>query len=648
MTVVIGTAGHIDHGKTSLLRALTGIDADRLPEERRRGMTIDVGYAHLALDDGSELDFVDVPGHDRLVGNMLVGAGEIDAALLVVAADDGPRAQTIEHLGLLDAFGIADGVVAITKIDLVDQDRAAAVAAAVERLVGRTSLAGAPIVPVSAIRGDGIDELRAALVVLRDRVVAMAANRPAAGPRLAIDRVFAVKGRGVVVTGSLRGGRLGRGATLRLEPAGGHVRVRELQVHGGPVEAVETGGRVALNLAGVELAGIQRGDVLTDDPSVRRTDRLLAILRPPARLDERGAELPWPPPAGAILRLHLGTAAIDATPRRGRSDAADLPDGRRVATLRLARPTVTAVGDPFVLRVPSPAATAAGGIVLDLAPPIGASRRRATPASLLALATAWLDGDEAAVLAARVALHGIVRRDATAVAPDGGRVAGSWLVADEIATALDAEAIALVDARHEREPLAPGVPRAELRRTLARSLRRRASAEERSAGEIVDALVEALVDAGRLGRTGDAIRNPARSTGALPDDVRAAMDRLEAALSVVAPLALGAAARDARCPAEGIRALEAAGRIVRVEPDLAWSRSSYAALEALALELAGRAPLTPATLRDASGTSRKYVMALLEDLGRRGVLQRTAAGHVRGPRAPRVATHGAPDGSRAP
>ena len=331
MTVVIGTAGHIDHGKTSLLRALTGIDADRLPEERRRGMTIDVGYAHLDLGDGSELDFVDVPGHDRLVGNMLVGAGEVDAALLVVAADDGPRAQTIEHLGLLDAFGIRDGVVAITKIDLVEPERVAEVAAAVERLVGRTTLAGSQIVPVSAIRGDGIDELRTALLVLRDRAAAVVANRPAAGSRLAIDRAFAVKGRGVVVTGSLRGARLNRGATLRLEPAGGTVRVRELQVHGGTVEAVEGGGRVALNLAGVELDAIERGDVVTDDPTIRPTDRLLAILRPPARLDERGAEPRWPPPPGAVLRLHLGTAALDATPRRGRSDAADLPDGRRVA-----------------------------------------------------------------------------------------------------------------------------------------------------------------------------------------------------------------------------------------------------------------------------------------------------------------------------
>jgi len=192
MTVVIGTAGHIDHGKTTLLRALTGIDADRLPEERRRGMTIDVGYAHLALPDGTELDFVDVPGHDRLVGNMLVGVGEIDAAMLVVAADDGPRAQTIEHLALLDALGIDRGIAAVTKIDVAGPERTAEVVAATRRLVDGTSLAGSPAVAVSSVDGRGIEELRSALVTLRDRVLASTGpadpGAPARGSRLARTR----------------------------------------------------------------------------------------------------------------------------------------------------------------------------------------------------------------------------------------------------------------------------------------------------------------------------------------------------------------------------------------------------------------------------------------------------------------------------
>jgi small GTP-binding protein len=181
MTVVVGTAGHIDHGKTALLRALTGIDADRLPEERRRGMTIDVGYAHLALDDGSEIDFVDVPGHDRLIGNMLVGAGEIDAALLVVAADDGPRAQTLEHLELLDALGVDIGLAVVTKADAVGVDRASEVVAAVRGLLERTTLRGAPVVVASGVTGEGLDDVRAALVSVRDAVVA--APVAARGPR---------------------------------------------------------------------------------------------------------------------------------------------------------------------------------------------------------------------------------------------------------------------------------------------------------------------------------------------------------------------------------------------------------------------------------------------------------------------------------
>src|SRR6478735_8959402 len=212
MTVVVGTAGHIDHGKTTLLRALTGIDADRLPEERRRGMTIDVGYAHMALPDGTEIDFVDVPGHDRLVGNMLVGAGEIDAALLVVAADDGPRAQTIEHLALLDALRITTGIVAVTKIDVAGAERTAEVVAAVGRLLGNTSLAGSPVVAVSSVSGEGIDGLRDALAALPERAgAAEGLGLASTGSRLAIDRAFTVKGRGVVVTGTLRGARLVRG-----------------------------------------------------------------------------------------------------------------------------------------------------------------------------------------------------------------------------------------------------------------------------------------------------------------------------------------------------------------------------------------------------------------------------------------------------
>src|SRR5262249_8125048 len=206
VTVAAGAAGHLDHRTATLLRALTGIDADRLPEEQRRGMTIDVGYAHMALDDGTEIDFVDVPGHDRLVGNMLVGAGEIDAAMLVVAADDGPRAQTLEHLELLDALGIDVGLAVVTKADAAGADRAAEVAEASEALLARTTLRGSPVVVASGASGEGLDLVRAALTGLRD--IVLARDGRAGGPRLAVDRSFSVRGRGTVVTGSLRGGPL--------------------------------------------------------------------------------------------------------------------------------------------------------------------------------------------------------------------------------------------------------------------------------------------------------------------------------------------------------------------------------------------------------------------------------------------------------
>jgi len=367
MTVVVGTAGHIDHGKTTLLRALTGIDADRLPEERRRGMTIDVGYAHLALDDGTAIDFVDVPGHDRLVGNMLVGAGEIDAAMLVVAADDGPRAQTLEHLALLDALGITAGLVVVTKIDTVAPERVAEVIAVARDLIATTSLTGSPVLAASGATGAGIGMVREALVALRDGVAFV--DRP---PTIAIDRVFLVKGRGAVVTGSLRGGPLARGDRLRLVPGDEDLRIREIQVHGEDVARVDVGGRTALNLAGIDAARLHRGQVLTADPAVRATDRILVNFRAPVADRARG-------------RLHSGTAATDAAVGRSGRDDLTLPDGTIAGIVRLGEPVALRPGDRFVLRR-GPTAASVGGTVLDTQPPRGISRRRQTPERVAALA----------------------------------------------------------------------------------------------------------------------------------------------------------------------------------------------------------------------------------------------------------------------
>jgi selenocysteine-specific elongation factor len=609
MTVVIGTAGHIDHGKTTLLHALTGIDADRLPEERRRGMTIDVGYAHLALPDGSELDFVDVPGHDRLIGNMLVGAGEIDAALLVVAADDGPRAQTLEHLELLDALGIADGIAVVTKADATGSERAAEVAAATGHLLARTTLAGSPLLVVSARTGAGLDELRTALVALRDRVVAR--GLPQGPARLAVDRSFSVRGRGLVVTGTLRGGPLERGAELRVVPGGRTVRVRELQVHGRPVESA-TAGRTAINVAGAGGPAMGRWNVLTADPAVVASDRVLVALRRSAGL----VAGPVPVPADrARVQVHLGTARIGAAVGRSQRDSVSLDSGETTAILRLDQPLGVAAGDRLVLRRTSPATTLAAGRILDATPPRGVSRRRATHDRLVALADAPAGSE--AWSTARLALHGAVA--------EGSRLQ----LAPDVAASLEEAVVAGVVDRGE-------IPQAELAQVAARTLRRLVSLPDdpAAAGRAVAEAIERLVAGGRLARDGGRLLDPGRARTDGPSEaVLAAMSRLERALDVVAPPSLAEAARAAGCPPDGTRALEAAGRIVRLDEDLAYAAAAFEALEARALELASRGPLTPAAFRDATGTSRKYVMAILEELDRRAVLRRTSDGHVPGPRA---------------
>ena len=630
-SVVIGTAGHIDHGKTTLLRALTGIDADRLPEERRRGMTIDVGYAHLTFTDGSVIDFVDVPGHDRLVGNMLVGAGEIDAALLVVAADDGPNAQTLEHLELLDALGVSDGVAAVTKSDVVAEDRVTEVAEQVRVLLARMSLAGIPVVTVSGVTGANLEDLRRELAGLRARILGRMARE--GEPRLGVDRVFAVKGRGTVVTGTLRGGDVALGTTLRVLPGGLEARVREVQVRGSSVP-VSAGGRTALLLAGVGADDLRRGQALTTDPAVVATSRLLVAIRGPAVLDARRTG-PGAPADRDRLRLHLGTDQVDALVVRGPREAIDLPDGSALAILRLTRPIAAAPGDRFALRRPSPGSTAGGGIVLDPQPPRGISRRRLTPERAEALAIPPVGSQPA-----RLDLHGALQ------------AASGWRCATDVDAALRAEAVRLVAAHHRADPQSAGMPLPDLRAAVALAARRGVTLTRAAADGVARAVVDGSITDGTLARDGDRAREPSRTPG-LPPLVLEAMVRLEGALSVAAPPALSDAARDAGCPPDGVRALEAAGRIIRLEDDLAWAASTYRALSKRALEMAAVAPLTPAAYRDETGTSRRYVLVILEDLDRRGLLRRTDAGHVLGPktiarlRARAAAVSGDPTGPEA-
>jgi selenocysteine-specific elongation factor len=334
--LTVGTAGHIDHGKTALVEALTGKNTDRLPEEHERGISIDLGYAPLELPDGTQLSVVDVPGHERFVRTMVAGASGIDLFLLVIDAREGARPQTREHLAILRLLGIERGVVALAKADLVDEETLELARIEAEELVP-----GAPVVATSARTGAGLDELREALAGVAARVDRHSADGPA---RLHVDRSFSLRGIGTVVTGTLWSGTIGDGDELRVEPRGRDVRVRSVQVHDRPVERAEAGQRVAVSLPGVERTEIARGDVLVTPGAFRPSFRLDVTL-------DTVGELP------ARVQLHHGTAETAARVAR----ASD-----HFAQLRLSRPVVAARGDRVVLRAET---TVGGGVVLDPVPP---------------------------------------------------------------------------------------------------------------------------------------------------------------------------------------------------------------------------------------------------------------------------------------
>ena len=374
-SVVLGTAGHIDHGKTALVLALTGTDTDRLPEEKSRGITIDLGFAALSLADARgnrfDLSLIDVPGHHAFIRNMLAGAGGIDCVMLVVAADEGVRAQTVEHLTICGLLGLERGLVVLTKVDAVGAERLADARAEIKALAAGTFLEGAPVVATSARTREGIAELKTALVGLAAAVPERSRERV---PRLPLDRAFTVKGFGTVVTGTLQAGSLRVGASYVLEPGGRAVRVRGVQVHGAARGEVQAPNRVALNLAGAEVAEVHRGDVVVTPETLRAAAVIDAVLTPvpgaPAlRHRSRVRVHAFAAESAATLLLYDGPGT--ANPHPGKSEGAVL--GR----LRLAKGTVLVPGDRFVVRGNSPAVTLAGGRVLD-AYPLPRQRRAAT------------------------------------------------------------------------------------------------------------------------------------------------------------------------------------------------------------------------------------------------------------------------------
>ena len=508
--LVVGTAGHIDHGKSALVKALTGVDPDRLQEEQDRGITIDLGFARYQ-DGDTRLAFVDVPGHERFVRNMLAGASGIDCVLLVIAADESVMPQTREHFDICRLLGVTGGIVALTKSDLVDAETLELVRLETRDLVAGSFLDDAPVVPVSARTGAGLDDLRRALATLANGA---AGRRDDGVPRLPIDRAFTVKGFGTVVTGTQASGVIERDREMVLLPAGRRVKVRGIQVHGNAQPASRAGQRAAVNLAGVGVGDLRRGDTLTDAAGLRAT----------RRFDGRVALLEGARPLkyGARVRFHLGTsevmarlaigAARSAAGGEGTAAAAETPSFPGVldpgasafGRLHLERPVALARGDRFVLRTYSPPVTIGGGVVLDPAPPGGRLRSAAGFNRLRRLDA--LDDHAAAVAVmvqeargAGVPLEalgprlGLVRAAVEGVAARLVEQGAMAAVDDRLVDAAVVEAacdalLAAVGAYHRAYPLEPGLPREEARGRLGRQ----------AGAELFDHVAEALAAGGRL------------------------------------------------------------------------------------------------------------------------------------------------------
>ncbi|HXF66827.1 MAG TPA: selenocysteine-specific translation elongation factor, partial [Burkholderiales bacterium] len=371
--MIVATAGHIDHGKTTLVKALTGVDTDRLPEEKARGISIDLGFAYLPLESGEVIGFVDVPGHERFIRNMLAGVCGIDFALLVVAADDGVMPQTVEHLHILDLLGVRRGLAVLTKSDRVPPERLAQVRVEVAELLATTRLAGIPVLATSAVTGAGVEELRRALV----EAAAQQARRSAEGQyfRLAIDRAFIIAGSGTVVTGTVFNGSVAPGDRLVISPRGTPVRVRALQIRGEPASRAQAGQRCALNLSGADLETVARGDWVLAEPIHAPTQRLDARVTVLAA--ETRALRHWTP-----LHVHLATA--DVTARIAIPGGAEIaPGASALVQLVLEKPIGALNGDRFILRDQSARRTLGGGVVLD---PFARAARRAPEARRARLA----------------------------------------------------------------------------------------------------------------------------------------------------------------------------------------------------------------------------------------------------------------------
>jgi selenocysteine-specific elongation factor len=626
-SVIVGTAGHIDHGKTTLVRALTGVDADRLPEEKRRGITIDLGFAELDLGD-VRVGFVDVPGHERFVKNMLAGAHGIDLVALVIAADEGVMPQTREHFDICRLLGVPSGLVVITKADTVDEELLALVHAEAEELTADSFLEGAPTLDVSARNGSGIEELKSALRTAALNVPARSAETLT---RLPVDRAFTMRGFGAVVTGTLVSGEIAEGQELELAPGALRARVRGVQVHGSSVRAAGAGQRTAVNLGGVEVSSIERGMVLAPAGRLRPTQifdaRIKLLADAPRALRTRQR-----------VRVHQGTAEVLARVAVLEESGEIAPGSEGFAQLRLESPIVALPGDRFILRTYSPQRTIAGGEVLDAHARKHKGRERVRARARLA---AFATADNAARLAFFVessGAQGLHRADAAArtgwrddvleavlaECKRGGAVldAEGVLVGAEVLRGLARAAVEEVEAYHKREPLARGLARETLRERVF----------TRAAPEIFRAALKSAEDGGALVSERELVRASGHSLELSPEDA-AARERLEqiyrdAALE--APALEDALARAGTMGRERARKilqlLIDAGALVRVREDLLFHREALdalvAALRAYAESHGPERLIDVAAFKELSGVSRKYAIPLLEHFDRTRVTRR--------------------------
>lgn len=606
--IIVGTAGHVDHGKTTLIQAMTGINTDRLKEEQERGLTIDLGFASLKLPSGRTVGIVDVPGHERFLKNMLAGASGVDIALLVVAADEGVMPQTREHIDILELLESRQGVVALTKADAVESDWLGMVQDDLKDYLSSTFLRNARIVPVSGVTGKGVDELVREI----DRLVEAVESRPVVGPfRLPIDRVFTMTGFGTVVTGTLVSGIMKIADPVRILPKGIDTRIRGIQVHGKKQETAQAGSRVAVNLAGVEVSDIERGDVLLPPGYLQSSaaiDASIQVLE----------NSPRPLTTRTRVRLHLGTAEVLG--RVTVFGAREIGPGKSgFVQIRLESPVVAARGDRFVLRFYSPMRVLGGGIVLDPA----AAKHHASEKNLIDRLERKLKGDPVDIVEDTLSVRetGLASEEIariTAMAPldvknaldelmGEGRVvqSGNRFLHRGACENMIARVSAVLGAYFEANPMKSGMPKEEFRRQLSSVMDTKG----------FQAVLSVMIEAGAVEATETAVRLP----GYLPkldEKAQRLVDGIENAYreaGVNPPLLgeleqrYGAVAKDATAM------LLERGELIKIDIDLLFHREAIKDAEsALRKYLEEHGQMTVAEFRDLIGSSRKYVVPLLE------------------------------------